>query len=116
VRHRRFPYPVDLAGGTIKVGEGSVTFERIAGQGEEPSILLERGSAWDTPDGMRHYDISMAVDGLPIDDRLREALPQDLRRFIDGVALRGSFSSHADIRYQHEIEDPSRFQVRYIVR
>ncbi|MBN1417570.1 MAG: hypothetical protein JXP34_02275 [Planctomycetes bacterium] len=116
VRHARFPYPVDLAGGTIRVGEEGVSFEKIRSLGETPSIVLERGSAWDADDGTRHYDISMDVEGLPIDDRLREALPEDLRRFIDGVALRGVFSPHVDIRYEYALEDPSRYRVRYIVR
>jgi len=116
VRHARFPYPVDLAGGTIRVGAGGVAFEKIRSLGDAPSILLERGSAWDGEDGARHYDISMEIDGLPIDDRLRQALPEDLRRFIDGVALRGVFSSHVDVRYQHALDDPSRYRVRYVVR
>ncbi|HLU50467.1 MAG TPA: hypothetical protein VK116_20360, partial [Planctomycetota bacterium] len=88
--HRLFPYPVPLASGRVEISSGSEV--RIADlrtpEDHDPHLEFDGVFRMESPKPT--FDFRLALDGLAVDERLKRALPDALRRLSDAIRLEGT--------------------------
>ncbi len=89
MRYEKFPYPIDRIQGTVTVENGRWSFTRLTGRNDS-AFLVARGS-WDSERTDRpHLELHFECTDVPLEESLRGALREDLRRLWSKLEPRGS--------------------------
>ena len=91
-----FPYPLEHVRGTLRWEGKRITVEDMSttvGGG----TLMGWGTI-DDPGPLADIRLHFAAKALPVDDKLRQALPPEVRKVLDQFHPRGSVRGTADVR------------------
>ncbi len=111
-----FPYPLHFDGGRIRCrGARSFTFRdlRLA-RGDGPAGTIS--GELSTMGAQRLLEYTVDVSDLAVDGVLRAALPDHLRRLVDGLGLTGVFQLELVGAYSYSVNQPSASRAQYHAR
>ena len=107
MHYKRFPYPLYGISGTLRMDNDVWTFSDLKGHNGSAFVMCRGG--WRKLDATNSLlDLSFDAFDVPLEDELRDALPQGAQRFWTSLRPRGSLD-HLDIavRYQSMAQDLS---------
>lgn len=91
-RYAAFPYPLDDLRGQVRIAGGSLRMQDLSGRRGEARVRVS-GTADRQGARAGNVDVRLEAEGLPLDERLAEALPKDVRQ----VYRRYSPTGRADL-------------------
>jgi len=113
VRHFSVPYPLKLVKGKLKITRHSIRLENVEAVGADMKLVCREGVISDEGKE-RRYDLDLAARNLRISEELLRALPEDVRRFLSNLQVKGVFNvPQLSILYSHEIDNPGLFSLTY---
>ena len=113
VHHAEFRYPIELAGGHIKLTDHH-TLEFIdvrTPRGAKPAVVFDGDMVTQGAD--RALTFAFDIADLPFDETLVDALPGDLKEFARSFGLRGTFAGEIEGQYRFNVDDPSQQRIIY---
>ncbi len=100
VRYEYFPYPIDRIRGTITIEDGTWGFENLHGYNDVGYIRCDGGWTPDATGG--ELRLRFVATDLPLEDELRDALPESARTMWASVRPRGAVDHvQADVVYRY---------------
>lgn len=93
--YRHFKYPLKNLTGKLVLNGRRLTVDVRGPIGDKPALL--RGTV-DDPGADAIVDLTVAAESLPIDAAFLEALPPDVRRWVDSFKPSGAVAGQARIR------------------
>lgn len=113
VRPSEFPYPLELAGGTMRFfGAHTMTFEDVrTPEGFKPAVVFNGTLA--TANAERRLGFGFEIHDLPVDDTLLNALAPELRQFAKDFGLEGVFHGELEGHYSFREGDPGASKIIY---
>jgi len=92
-----FPYPARGLKGEVRIERGRLTVEEpIVGANGLVQVAISGWGAELSPDGK--IDVTVKVKGMPLDEKLRRALPAEVRQTWDDFELAGQGNGVIEIR------------------
>lgn len=99
LRYDKFPYAIDKIQGTIIVEDDRWNFERLTGR-HDSAFLTARGRWNPDAPNQRHLELAFDCTDVPLQEALRGALREDLRRLWTKLQPRGYLDHlHVDVGY-----------------
>jgi hypothetical protein len=92
--HVEFPYPVTGLNGLIEQRGDLIDFALEGVAGQRPVKIRGRVK---NPGPLARVALVAQVNGLPIDERLHEALSPKMRQIVDALALKGEVDGQLDL-------------------
>lgn len=115
VSYVHFPYPLELTAGEIVVDRsGRLVLNDLRTAGDASPKLAISGTVR-TLGAERVFDYAIDAEDLLVDEKLREALPEESRRSVSGVGLGGRFAGRVVGRYAYDVDRPSQNRSAYRV-
>lgn len=110
---RRFPYPLDLVEGRVRIAEdGTADWSGLAtAPGSKPYVVLGGRLARDG--SAREVRIEVDFESVDFDDKLRDALPPHLERATSNMGLGGLFRGRIEIVRRTDASRPGSSELRY---
>ncbi len=105
----QFPYRLERAEGSIELRDEQLRLSLKAhSQGEEVRLV----GSWDQPTQGGPARLKVTADRLPLDQKLFDALPEEVRGVITALHPRGSFRFDAQVQHGAGTWDaPSRYEL-----
>ncbi len=97
-RYKDFPYEIRNLSGELSIEDQDVTIRRLAAREGGASVDLA-GSIRDIT-GASDIDLTIDARGLPLDDRLKRALPEDARKVWDTFSPSGPIDVRWNVRQE----------------
>ncbi|HVR74228.1 MAG TPA: hypothetical protein VMT52_07850, partial [Planctomycetota bacterium] len=113
VRHRKFPYPLDLVGGRVELtGDRAMRFSGFStAKGAKPGVIFNGTLV--TEKTVRTIEFAFDLEDFTFDDRLLDVLPPSLSKFVLGVKLGGTYRGGVDGVFSFDEDDPERYSIVY---
>lgn len=110
---RRFPYPLDLVEGSVRIAEdGTASWSGLAtAAGSKPYVVL--GGRLAREGSVREVRLELDFDSVDFDDKLRDALPPHLERATSNMGLGGLFRGRVEIVRRTDDSRPGWGELRY---
>jgi hypothetical protein len=107
VNYQHFPYPLRLRSGSIEIDrEGGLIFRDLKTSDTDiPRVGLS--GTLTTLGAARVFDYRVDVERLDLDEPFVTALPNDTRRFVNGLGLGGRFAGIFEGRFSYDVDRPS---------
>jgi hypothetical protein len=113
LRHRRFPYLLELAGGHMRLaGDRIVEFSGVRTAGDARPLVVFDGDLI-TEGAERSLTFRFDIARLPFDGKFVEALPPDLKRFVESLDMEGVYNGVVEGTYRFHLDDPARDRIIY---
>jgi hypothetical protein len=100
--HPQLPAPLREMRGTIECDEREIALKDFVAQLEAAAVQVPRARVYEKGE-LRPAEIDVAVQGLPLDDRIRVRLPEAIRRVYDAVQPSGRID--LQLRFQYNGRD-----------
>lgn len=116
VKHKRFPYELNMAGGHARlIGDHTARFRDVHTVPDStPEVLFNGGL---TTKGTRQtLDFDFELNGVRFDEELVAALLPQLRHFVEGVGLGGTYRGRVDGSFELDTADPDYIKIIYAGR
>ncbi len=88
VNYQPFPYDVSDLRGTVRANLETVTFEQLHGNANPGDVVISGDVSWSGAESPA-YSTFISAKGALIDQRLRNALPEESQRVWDQLKLQG---------------------------
>ena len=114
VNHKRFPYQLNLAeGGRIRlVGDHTLMFSDIrTPPGARPQVLFS--GSMTTERSRRDLGFDFDLSDVEFDTRLVDALPPELRRFVENIGFSGTYRGKVKGNFEFDELDPNYVKLNY---
>jgi hypothetical protein len=113
VEHKRFPYPLQLAGGRLRaVGDHTIEFDGLSTpRGAAPGVIA--GGTLTTRGSERTLGFNLDIADLKFDAGLVRALPAELAGFVTRMKLGGVYRGRLKGVYIFDEDDPAKDSIDY---
>ena len=91
--YRHFPYPLDHLTGDLIFEKNTVSVALNSLSGRP---LQLRGTIWN-PGPLAVVKLAVAAESLPVDDAIKNAMPRDVRKVVDGFKASGLVNVNAKL-------------------
>jgi hypothetical protein len=94
VNYEKFPYPMRQVSGRISLHKGTWTFQQMTARNDSAYIVID-GSCKPDPVHGHRLELNLDASDVPLEDELRDALPETSQKVWSNVSPRGTLDSLA---------------------